>query len=113
MAKQRAELYSRWFASTSPPAYVQPEGSMAFALTKVPVELDTRDEADLEAIVKIYERFWMECQGCYVFEMDKKYEVDIDQLDFALTDWTIRAYEEREMEKMQNYFINMPNRTTR
>ena len=41
----------------------------------------------------------MECQGCYIFEMDKKREVRIDQLDFAPLDWMIRAYEERGMRK--------------
>ena len=44
-----------------PTSQAQPETSTAFALTKAPVELEDSDEADLEAIRKIYERFWMEC----------------------------------------------------
>ena len=68
---------------------LQAEASLASALTNVPIELKHGDEADLEAIAKIYKRFWMECQGCYVFEMDKKHELDIDQLDHAPLDWTI------------------------
>ena len=64
---------------------MQPEGSMASTLTEALVELDARDEADLEAIANTYERFWMECQGCYDFAMDEKHEVDINQLDFAPT----------------------------
>ena len=50
----------------------QGERSMAFALTKVPIELDTGDEEDLEAISKIYNQFWIECQDCYIFEVDEK-----------------------------------------
>ena len=53
----------------------------------------------------------MECQGFYVFEMEEKHEVGIDQVDHAPTDWTILAYESREMEKMRNYFMSMPDRS--
>ena len=77
------------------------------------MELDNGDEEDLEAISKIYNQFWMECQGCYIFEMDKKRELSIDQLDLAPIDWTICAYEERGMEKMSNYFLNMLDQTAR
>ena len=96
-----------------PSVQAQAEGSTASALTEVPVELSDGDEEDLEAISKICNQFWMECQGCYIFEMDEKREVSIDQLDLAPIDWTIRAYEERGMEKMQNYFLNMPDQTAR
>ena len=90
---------------------VQPqiEGSTVSALTEVLVELDDGDEEDLEAISKIYNQFWMECQRCYIFEMDKKRELSNDQLNLAPIDWTIRSYEERGMEKMRNYFLNMPD----
>ena len=86
---------------------------MASALTEVPVELEDGDEADFEAIRKIYERFWMECLGCFIFEIDEKREVWIDQLDFAPLDWMIRAYEKRGMEQMRHYFLNMPDRTAK
>ena len=45
--------------------------------------------------------------------MDKKCELSIDQLDLATIDWTICAYEERSMEKMRNYFLNMPDQMAR
>ena len=69
-----------------PTSQAQPEASTASVLTEVPVELEDGDEADLEAIMKINERFWMECQGCFIFEIDEKQEVRIDQLDFAPLD---------------------------
>ena len=96
-----------------PTVQPQAEGSIASAVTEVPVQLSDGDEEDLEAISKIYNQFWMECQGCYIFDMDEKRELSIDELDLAPIDWTIRAYEERGMEKMQNYFLNMPDRTAR
>ena len=37
----------------------------------------------------------------------------IDQLDFAPLDWTIRAYEERGMEQMHHYFLNMPDQSAK
>ena len=92
---------------------MQPEASTASALTEVLVELEDGDEVDLEAIRKIYKRFWMECQGCFIFDIDEKREVRIDQLDFAPLDWTIRAYEERGMEQMRHYFLNMPDRSAK
>ena len=91
----------------------QAEGSTTSALTEVLVELSDGDKEDLEAISKIYNQFWMECQGYYIFEMDEKRELSIDQLDIVPIDWTICAYEERGMEKMQNYFLNMPDQTAR
>ena len=96
-----------------PTSQAQPEASTASALTEVPVELEDGDEADLEVIKKIYEKFWMECQRCFIFEINEKWEVRIDQLDFALLDWTIRAYKERRMEQMCHYFLNMPDRTAK
>ena len=91
----------------------QAEDSTMSALTEVPVELSDGDKEDMEAIPKIYNQFWMECQGYYIFEMDEKCELSIDQLDLVPIDWTIRAYEERDMEKMRNYFLNIPDRTAR
>ena len=44
---------------------------MASACIEMLVELEPSDEADLKAIAKIYEQFWMECQRCYIFEMDQ------------------------------------------
>ena len=64
----------------------QPEANTASTLIEVPIELEDGDEADLEAIRKTYERFWMECQGCFIFKIDEKREVEIDQLDFAPLD---------------------------
>ena len=53
------------------------------------MELEDGNEADLEAIRKIYERFWMECQGCFIFDIDEKREVRIDQL--TLLPWSGRS----------------------
>ena len=96
-----------------PTTQTQPKASTASALTEVLVELEDGNEVDLEAIRKTYERFWMECQGCFIFDIDEKREVRIDQLDFAPLDWTIRAYKERRMEQMCHYFLNMPDRSAK
>ena len=47
------------------------------------------------------------------FGVEEKHEVNIDQLERAPEDWTIRAYEEHGMQKLRHYLINMPDRSTR
>ena len=55
--------------------------SIAFALTKVSIEFEPSKEIDYKAFTKIHKRFLMECQGCFVFEMEKKHELHIVQLE--------------------------------
>lgn len=55
----------------------------------------------------------MECQECFVFQMDQKRELRLDQLEQAQSGWTIRAYEERGMEETQHFLLHMPDRTAR
>ena len=86
---------------------------MASAITQVPSELEPGQEFDYVEIANIYNKFRMECQSCFVFGVDKKHEVNIDQLELALEDWTVRAYEEHGMEKLRHYLINMSDRSIR
>ena len=89
------------------------EASIASAITQVPAKLEPGQEFDYAEIANIYNKFWTECQSCFVFRVDEKHNVHIDQLERAPTDWTVRAYEEHGMEKLRHYLINMPDRSTR
>ena len=89
------------------------EASTASAITQVPAELEPSQEFDYAKIAIIYNKFWTECQSYFVFRVDEKHDVHIDQLERAPADWIVRAYEEHGMEKLHHYLINMPDRSTR
>ena len=93
-----------------------PEASTASAITvrtEVLSELEPGQEFDYAEIANIYNKFWTECQSCFVFGVEEKHEVHIDQLKRAAEDWTVRTYEEHGMQKLRHYLINMPDRSTR
>ena len=41
--------------------------------------------------------------------MDTKYEISIEQMKRAPTDWKIREYEEKGMLGTKHYLVNMPD----
>ena len=64
----------------------QPEASTASAITQIPSKLEPGQEFDYTEIASIYNKFWTECQSCFVFGVDEKHEVNIDQLEHASED---------------------------
>ena len=90
-----------------------PEATTASAITQVPSELEPDQEFDYSEIANIYNKFWTKCQSCFVFGVEEKLEVHIDQLERAPKDWTVRAYEEHGMQKLRHYLINMLDKLTR
>ncbi len=89
------------------------EASTTSALTDLPAEYKHGVTVDYKEAKSIYEKFWTECQDCFVFQTDTKYEIEIDQMDRAPADWTIRAYEEAGMLTTRHYLINMPDKTAK
>ena len=59
----------------------------------------------------MYEKFWSECQDCYVFEVDKKFSISIDQMERAPKNYTICEYEENKMREMMHYLCHMLDRS--
>jgi hypothetical protein len=90
-----------------------PEPSIASALTDVPAELTPGEDIDYSDAQKTYKKLWTECQDCFMFDTDTKYEIDVSKMTPAPSDWTIRAYEEKGMESLRHYLINMPDHTTK
>ena len=86
---------------------------MASAITQIPAKLEPGQEFDYAKVTNIYNKFWMKCQHCFVFGVDEKHKVNIDHLECAPVDWTVRAYEDHGMEKLRHYLINMPDRSTK
>jgi hypothetical protein len=54
------------------------EISTASAITKVPSSLEPGEKTDYNETKTMYKKFWTECQGCFVFEVYKKYSISID-----------------------------------
>jgi hypothetical protein len=61
----------------------------------------------------MYEKFWSKCQDCFVFEVDKKFSISIDQMVRAPKEWTIREYEEKGMNETLHYLCHMPDPSTK
>ena len=89
------------------------EASTASTITQVLAKLEPGQEFDYAEIANTYNKFWTECQSCFVFGVDEKHNVHIDQHKHAPADWTIQAYEEHGMEKLHHYLINMPDKSTK
>ena len=73
----------------------------------MPTILGPNEKADYNETKIMYEKFWSECQDCFVFEVEKKFS--IDQMVQSPKDWTIREYEEKGMQDTLNFLIHMPD----
>ena len=87
------------------------EGSTASAITQsdMPTVLGPGEKADYNETKTMYEKFWSECQECFVFEVNTKFSVSIDQMVRSPKDWTIREFEEKGMNDTLNFLIHMPD----
>jgi hypothetical protein len=83
--------------------------STASAITEVPSSLEPGEKTDYNETKTMYEKFWTECQDCFVFEVDRKFSISIDQMQRAPKDWTIREYEEQGMKETLHYLCHMPD----
>ena len=68
---------------------------------------------DYNNINMIYQKFFSDCTDAFVFEdkPQKKMEIDVMKLKNAPHEWTIRAFEQRGMEELKNFLMNMPDRS--
>ena len=67
---------------------------------------------DYNNVNVIFQKFFTECQDAFVFDdPQQKTELDVMRLVNAPDAWTIRAFEERGMEDLKTYLMNMPDMT--
>jgi hypothetical protein len=78
-------------------------------VTEVPSDLEPGGKTDYLETKTMYEKFWTECQEYFIWDVDIKYEIPIEQMIWAPTDWTIREYKEQGMINMKHYLVNMPD----
>jgi hypothetical protein len=89
------------------------EISIASAITKVPSSLEPGEKTDYHETKTMYKKFWTECLDYFVFEVDRKFSISIDQMMGAPEDWTIREYEEQGMNEMLHNLCHMPDPSTK
>ena len=66
--------------------YRPAEVSTSSTVTKIPSALEPGEKTDYKETKTMYKKFWSECQDCFVFEVDKKFSVSINQMYRALKD---------------------------
>ena len=85
------------------------EGSIASAVTDIPSTLEPGEKTDYNETKTMYEKFWSEYQDCFVFEVDKKFSININQMYRAPKDWTIHEFEEQGMNNTLHFLCRMPD----
>ena len=58
----------------------------------------------------VYKKFWSECEDAYVFGVDAKRELSIDQLVDAPAKYNIRSREDKLVDVMVIYLLNLSER---
>ena len=86
--------------------------SLALAMSELPEATRHGEVIDYNNVNVIFQKFFTECQDAFVFDDPRqKTELDVMRLMNAPDAWTIRAFEERGMEDLKTYLMNIPDRT--
>ena len=89
------------------------EASLADAMSKVLSSYEPQKKANFKHINTVYKKFWSECKDAYIFEVDAKKELSIDQLVDAPAEYNIRSKEDKLVDVMVIYLLNLPDRKAR
>ena len=88
------------------------EASLAEAMNKVPSLYEPQKKADFKHITAVYKKFWSECEDAYILGVDAK-EVSIDKMVDAPTKYNIQSREDKLVDAMVIYLLNLPDRKAR
>ena len=89
------------------------EASLADAMSKVPSLYEPKKKADFKHINAVYKKLWSECDDTYIFGIDAKRELSIDQLVNVPAEYNIRSREDKLVDAMVIYLLNLPDRKAR
>ena len=82
-------------------------------MSKVPSLYEPQKKADFKHINEVYKKFRSECKDAYIFGVDAKKELSIDRLVDAPAEYNIRSREDKLMDAMVIYFLNLSDRKAR
>ena len=86
------------------------EASLADAMSKVLSSYEPQKKANFKHINAVYKKFWSECEDAYIFGIDAKRELSIDQLVDAPAEYNIWSREDKLVDAMVIDLFNLPNR---
>ena len=89
------------------------EPSLADVMSKVPSSYEPQKKADFKHITAVYKKFWSECEDAYIFGVDEKKELSIDKMVDAPAEYNIRSREDKLVDAMVIYLLNLPERKAR
>ena len=85
------------------------KASLADAMSNVSSSYELQKKAHFKHINTVYKKFWSECEDAYIFGVDAKRELSIDQLVDAPVEYNIRSREDKLVNAMVIYLLNLPD----
>ena len=82
-------------------------------MSKVPLSYEPQKKAHFKHINAVYKKFWSECEDAYIFGVDAKRELSIDQLVDAPMEYNIQSREDKLVDAMVIYLLNLPEQKAR
>ena len=89
------------------------EPSLADAMSKVPSSYEPQKKADFKHITAVYKKFWSECEDTYIFGVDERKELSVDTMVDAPAEYKIRSREDKLVDAMVIYLLNLLERKAR
>ena len=86
------------------------EASLGEAMNKVPSSYEPQKKAYFKHITVVYKKFWSECEDAYIFGVDAKKELSINKMVDAPAEYNIRSREDKLVDVMVIYLLNLPDR---
>nr|PNR26859.1 hypothetical protein PHYPA_030340 [Physcomitrium patens] len=83
--------------------------TLADAMTDVPSSYELQSKPDFKHITAVYKKFWSECEDAYIFGVNTKKGISIDKLIDAPTEFNIRSKEDKLVDAMVVYLMNLPD----
>ena len=85
--------------------------SFASVVTEVPQAHDPGREVDYKASTEAYKNYWTTCTDAYVFDIEERKKLSIQQLIPAPADVNIQSFEKRLASDMLHYLVHMPDKS--
>ena len=82
---------------------------MESALTDIPRDFDS-EKPDYKNSCEVYERYWAECTSSYIGGVETSYPISIDQLETPPADLNVRSLEDKMVEVIMHYLVEMPDK---
>ena len=89
------------------------EANLVDAMGEVPQSWQPQVKPDFKHLNQVYQKFWTECEDAYVFGVNEKKDLPLHKLVDAPSEFNIREKEQKVVESMMVYLLNLLDRMTR